>query len=186
MPKNKIKFQNVLKMPQKRAKFQHHSLSWQNRVKFCKDFTRDRVFFTQTLFARSYVFASLAVPSSCWLLLLVLPSLFLISSLWDFSVHHLSLYLFSQPQYLLSGDCEHIGMFADYIIAGCTWPNIIKEAPILILLPLYRAQYCISSFYIPIKTNIHILCHASWLLHTVHNTILHSLHSKLYAKKTKN
>ena len=35
-----------------------NSLSQQNSVKFCKDFTRDRICFTPTLLARWYVFAS--------------------------------------------------------------------------------------------------------------------------------
>ena len=48
-------------MPPKNPKLQHYSLSRQNSVKLCKDFTQDRIFFTPTLFARSYVFASLLV-----------------------------------------------------------------------------------------------------------------------------
>ena len=41
---NNIRFQNVLKMPSKRANVWHYSSSRQNSVKFCKDFTRDRIF----------------------------------------------------------------------------------------------------------------------------------------------
>ena len=46
-------------MPPKSATQQHYSLSQLNSVKFWKDFTQDRFFFTQTLFAHLYVFASL-------------------------------------------------------------------------------------------------------------------------------
>ena len=47
------------KMPPKSAILRHYSLSRQNSVTFCKDFTPYRIFFTPTLFARLYVFASL-------------------------------------------------------------------------------------------------------------------------------
>ena len=57
-------------MPPKSAKSRHYSLSRQNSVKFCKDFTRDRIFFTQTLFACFYVFTSLLSSLSCnWVIL---------------------------------------------------------------------------------------------------------------------
>ena len=49
-------------MPPKSAKLRHYSLSRQNSVKFCKYFTQDRVFFTPTLLACLYVFASLSHP----------------------------------------------------------------------------------------------------------------------------
>ena len=58
MPISDIKFQNVLNIPQKSAKSQHHSLYQQNSVEFCNDFTQNRSFCTQTL----YVFTS--VPCS--------------------------------------------------------------------------------------------------------------------------
>ena len=48
-------------MPLKTKKLRHYSLSWQNSKIFCKDFTRDRIFFTPTSLARWYVFASLNV-----------------------------------------------------------------------------------------------------------------------------
>ena len=35
------------KMPPKSAKLWHYSLSWQNSVKFCKDFTQNRIFLLQ-------------------------------------------------------------------------------------------------------------------------------------------
>ena len=46
-PKNNIKFQNVAgkKIP-KSMKLRHYSLSRQNSLKFCKDFTKDRIFYT--------------------------------------------------------------------------------------------------------------------------------------------
>ena len=47
------------KMPPKNAKLQHYSLSQQNSVRFCKDFTRNMIFFTPTLLACWYVFTSL-------------------------------------------------------------------------------------------------------------------------------
>ena len=34
-------------MPPKSVKLRHYSLSWQNSVKFCKDFTPDRIFLHQ-------------------------------------------------------------------------------------------------------------------------------------------
>ena len=49
------------KMPPKSAKLRHYSLSRQNSVKFWKDFTPDRIFFTPTLLACWYVFAFLQV-----------------------------------------------------------------------------------------------------------------------------
>ena len=53
------------KIPPKTAKSQHYSLFRQNSVKFCKDFTQDRIFFTPTLLARWYVFPSL-VACDMW------------------------------------------------------------------------------------------------------------------------
>ena len=59
MPKKWHKVQNVLKkIPPKSTKLRHYSL-YQNSGKFCKDFTPDRIFFTPTVLARWYVFASL-------------------------------------------------------------------------------------------------------------------------------
>ena len=46
MLKIKIKLQNVPKNATKNAKSLHYSLSQQNSVTFCKDFTRDRIFYT--------------------------------------------------------------------------------------------------------------------------------------------
>ena len=46
------------KMPPKSAKLCYNSLSQQNSVIFCKDFTPSRIFFTPTLLARWYIFAS--------------------------------------------------------------------------------------------------------------------------------
>ena len=51
-------------MPPKTVKSRHYSLSLQNSVNFCKDFTRDRIFFTPTLLARWYVFPSLPYSQS--------------------------------------------------------------------------------------------------------------------------
>ena len=47
------------KITPKRAKSRHNSLLRQNSVKFGSNFTQVRKHFTRTLFARSYVFASL-------------------------------------------------------------------------------------------------------------------------------
>ena len=46
-------------MPPKSAKLRNCYLSQQNNVKFCKDFTPDKIFFTLKLLAPCYVFASL-------------------------------------------------------------------------------------------------------------------------------
>ena len=46
-------------MPPKSAKLRYYSISRQNSVRFCKDFTPDRICFTPTLLAHLYVFASL-------------------------------------------------------------------------------------------------------------------------------
>ena len=57
--KNFEKVNKVSKCAKKwhqKAKSQHYSLSRQNSVKFYKAFTKDRIFFSQTLFARSYTF----------------------------------------------------------------------------------------------------------------------------------
>ena len=51
-------------MPPKSAKLQHYSLSRQNSIRFYTDFTWARKKFTQTLFARLYVFASLVYRSA--------------------------------------------------------------------------------------------------------------------------
>ena len=59
--KSNIKFQNMPKMTPKSTTLQDDSRSWQNSKKFCRDFTRDRIFFIQTLFAHLYVFASLII-----------------------------------------------------------------------------------------------------------------------------
>ena len=46
----------------KSAKSQHYSLSRQNSVIFCTDFTQARKFFTWTLFMSSYVYCISAPP----------------------------------------------------------------------------------------------------------------------------
>ena len=47
------------KMAPKSTKLKHHSLSQQKSIKFCKDLTLERIFFTPTLFAQWHVFPSL-------------------------------------------------------------------------------------------------------------------------------
>ena len=49
------------KMPPKSAKLRNYSLSQQNSVKFSKDFTPDKFFFTPTLLVRWCVLASLSL-----------------------------------------------------------------------------------------------------------------------------
>ena len=47
-PRSNIKFHYVPgNAKKKREKLRHYSLSWQNSVKFCKNFTRDRIFLHQ-------------------------------------------------------------------------------------------------------------------------------------------
>ena len=64
MRKSNIKFQNVPKSATKSAKLHNYSLSQQNSVRFFKDFTPYRIFFTPTLLAHWYVFASLIMISN--------------------------------------------------------------------------------------------------------------------------
>ena len=55
MPNSNIKFQIMPKKnPPKRAKLHHYSLSLENRVKFCKDLTPYKGFFTPTLLTRFF------------------------------------------------------------------------------------------------------------------------------------
>ena len=51
MPKNNIKFLNVLKNATKKRNIETLLTFQKNSIKFCKKFTQYRIFFTQTLFA---------------------------------------------------------------------------------------------------------------------------------------
>ena len=59
MPKSNIKFQNVPKNATKKREMVPLPTFPRYSVKFCKDITPDRIFFTPTLLAHLYVFASL-------------------------------------------------------------------------------------------------------------------------------
>ena len=59
MPKSNIKFQNLPKNATKKREMAPLLTFPRYSVKFCEDFTPDRIFFTPTLLAHWYIFASL-------------------------------------------------------------------------------------------------------------------------------
>ena len=61
-------------MPPESAQLHHYSLSQQNSIQFCTDFSQARKKFTWSLFAWLYLFASLPLTQSIWELNRIAPN----------------------------------------------------------------------------------------------------------------